>query len=195
MATEACDTDVEAYRRTQGPLRVVHRGQEGCAPRPAPPPAPRTTHGEKEMIVEELIATRPAEMIKVQPDHSVHEAARLFSDRRTGVIMVCGNDGSMKGVVSLGDVVYAISEQGPTALDRPVEEIMTADVVSCEPEDDIESAIQKMNDLGVRHLPVVADGLVIDVITHTRALEVLYRGAALDFAQLRSYVFKSGGRY
>ena len=147
------------------------------------------------MIVEDLIAGTRADVPTVLPEHSVLETARLFGQRKIGVIIVCGNNGLIKGVVSLGDIAYAIGKDGASVLDRPVKEIMTAEVVSCEPADDIESAIHKMNDLGVRHLPVVEDSRVVDVVTHRRALEVLYKGAALDFAQLRSYVFKSGGRY
>lgn len=147
------------------------------------------------MIIEELIAESRSDVLTVLPDHSLMEIARLFGQRRIGVIVVCGNDGLIKGVVSLGDLAYAIGQEGCGVLEQPVKDIMTKEVVSCQPSDDIESAIQKMNDLGVRHLPVVEDGRVVDVIAHRRALEVLYKGAALDFAQLRSYVFKSGGRY
>ena len=147
------------------------------------------------MIIDELIAESRSDILTVLPDHSVMETARLFGQKRIAVIVVCGNDGLIKGVVSLGDIAHTIGEDGADAVDRPIKQIMTADVISCEPSDDIESALHKMNDLGVRHLPVVENGRVVDVVSHTRALEVLYKGAALDFAQLRSYVFKSGGRY
>lgn len=88
-------------------------------------------------------------------------------------------------------------------LERPVKDIMTQEVVSCQPSDDVESAIHKMNNLGVRHLPVVEDGRVVDVIAHRRALEVLCKGGRARFrpaSQLRLQVgravlkFEKAGR-
>jgi CBS domain-containing protein len=73
--------------------------------------------------------------------------------------------------------------------------IMTQDVVTCEGSDHVESAIIKITERGVRHLPVVEGGKLKGIIEKREALELLYEEAALDFAQLRNYVFKTGGRY
>jgi CBS domain-containing protein len=73
--------------------------------------------------------------------------------------------------------------------------IMTADVATCEPGEDINGALAKMTERGIRYLPVVENGKLTGFIEKPDALEVLYEEAALDFAQLRNYVFKTGGRY
>jgi CBS domain-containing protein len=147
------------------------------------------------MIVEKVLQGGGAEVVTVQPDETVLEVARLFERKRKGLIVVCNPDGRIAGVVSLGDVVHAIGERGAEALNLPVRMIMTLDVSDCEPADEISSALDKMRQLGIRHLPVVRDGIPVGLIEGHRALEVLYEEAALDFSQLRNYVFKTGGRY
>lgn len=109
--------------------------------------------------------------------------------------MMCGEGGTLEGVVSLGDIVHAIGDRGAETLDLPVRLVMTTDPLTCEPNDDIESALAKMSQRRVRHLPVVDQNKPVGLIDKIAALQVLYDVAALDFAQLRNYVFKSGGRY
>jgi CBS domain-containing protein len=147
------------------------------------------------MNVEKVLQGGDSEVVSVQPDQTVLQVARLFEQKRKGLVVVCNADGRIAGVVSLGDVVHAIGERGAEALNLPVRMIMTLDVTVCEPVDEISSALDKMRQLGIRHLPVVRDGKPVGLIEGRRALEVLYEEAALDFSQLRNYVFKTGGRY
>jgi CBS domain-containing protein len=97
-------------------------------------------------------------------------------------------------VVSLGDIVHAVGAKAAEALGQPVETIMTKNPAVCAPGDDIESALNTMENLGIRHLPVVENGKLRGFVEQRNALETLYEGAALDFAQLRSYVIKPGAR-
>ena len=147
------------------------------------------------MIVDKVLKTFPREILVVSPGEKVIGAARKFEQKRIGIAMVCGESGTLEGVMSLGDIVHAIGDRGAETLDLPVRLVMTPDPVTCEPDDDIESALAKMSDRGIRHLPVVDHNRPVGLIDKIAALQVLYDVAALDFAQLRNYVFKTGGRY
>jgi CBS domain-containing protein len=52
-----------------------------------------------------------------------------------------------------------------------------------------------MTALSIRHLLVVENGALKGLVSKRDALELLYNEAALDFEQMRNYVFKTGGRY
>ncbi len=145
------------------------------------------------MIVEQALQAKDMDVVTVGAKERVIDVARRFEQKRKGLIMVCGEDGRLEGVVSLGDVVHAIGEHGSQALEMPVDRIMSENVAVCEPGDDIDSALGKMAELGIRHLPVVKHGKPLALIEQTRALEAMYEDAALDFAQLKSYVFRRGG--
>lgn len=147
------------------------------------------------MKVNRLLSGHKDGFIKIRPEETILSITRHFEHKRAGIAVVCDEDDCVRGVVSLGDIVHAIAERGEGALDLPVRVIMTFDVVTCAPDDEIETAVQRMTDLGARHLPVVSEGKAIDVIEKREALEMLYDLQALDFQQLRNYVFKTGGRY
>jgi CBS domain-containing protein len=147
------------------------------------------------MIVDRILKSAEHQVLAIRPGETVIHAARMFEQKRVGLAVVCDDKDNVIGVVSLGDIVHAIGERGAEALDLPVRMIMTQDVVTCEGSDHVESAIIKMTERGVRHLPVVEGGKLKGIIEKREALELLYEEAALDFAQLRNYVFKTGGRY
>ena len=55
--------------------------------------------------------------------------------------------------------------RGASVLDATVAEIMTAEVSTCAPEDDVESLMRVMTDLRVRHIPVVVDGALHGIVS------------------------------
>lgn len=146
------------------------------------------------MNVEAVLKSRGTNVVTVKPNDTVVEVARLFGEKKSGIAIVCNADSDVIGVVSLGDIVHAVGARAADALGQAVETIMTKDPAVCAPGDDVESALNKMEELGIRHLPVVEDGKLKGFVEQRAALETLYEDAALDFAQLRSYVIRPGGR-
>ncbi|MFW6003598.1 MAG: HPP family protein [Halanaeroarchaeum sp.] len=59
---------------------------------------------------------------------------------------------------------------------KPVSTVMTEDVVTVEPDDDIESVLEVLadEDLDINRLPVVVDGYVEGIITRQDVLRALY---------------------
>jgi CBS domain-containing protein len=147
------------------------------------------------MIVNRLLLAYPRAVLVVSPDDTIIDVSRRFEEKKAGIAMVCDHGDQLVGVVSLGDVVHAIGAEGAAVLEQPVKSIMSADLVTVEPGDPIERALNKMTERGIRHIPVVDDGRLRGLIDKPTALQVLYEEAALDFTQLRNYVFKTGGRY
>ena len=146
------------------------------------------------MNVEEVLKTRATNVVTVSPGDTIVEVARLFGQKKSGIAIVCDADGDVIGVVSLGDIVHAVGARAADALGQPVETIMTKDPAICALDDDIEIALNTMERLRIRHLPVVENGKLKGFVEQRNALETLYEGAALDFSQLRSYVIKPNGR-
>jgi CBS domain-containing protein len=146
------------------------------------------------MNVEAVLKKRGTDIVTVAPGDTVVEVARLFGEKKSGIAIVCDSDSQVIGVVSLGDIVHAIGAKAADALGQSVETIMTKDPAVCAPGDDIEGALNTMEAMGIRHLPVVEEGRLKGFVEQRAALETLYEDAALDFAQLRSYVIKPSGR-
>lgn len=147
------------------------------------------------MIIDRVLKMYPLPLLIVKPSYLVGDIARLYSEKHTGIALVCDETDRLMGLISLGDVVHAVGQRGAVALELPASAIMTSALTTCTPTDEIATALDAMVKAGVHHLPVVQDGRLIGLIEKTEALQTLYEEAALDFSQLRNYVFKVGGRY
>lgn len=147
------------------------------------------------MKIEKILRKKGLELLTVRPQDKVVAIAAMFEKKHKGLAVVCDDNGHAVGVLSLGDIVHAIGERGAAALDLPVRMIMSLDVQSCSPDEDVHEVVARMSNLGVRYLPVISEARPIALIEKREALEALYDEQALDFEQLRNYVFKTGGRY
>ena len=78
---------------------------------------------------------------------------------------------------------------GATVIGMRVTDLMTRDVVTCEPTDSVERLMGVMTDRRIRHLPVLGEEGVVGVVTTGDLLahELKEKDAAIQ--QLESFVF------
>lgn len=100
----------------------------------------------------------------VAPDATVVEAAGFMKQARVGAILVM-RDRQLAGIFTERDAVFRVLADKRDPGTTTVGEVMTAEVVSVAPDDDITHALRLMRDIGFRHLPVVEDGEVIGIIS------------------------------
>lgn len=88
------------------------------------------------------------------PSDSVKDAAALMVDNNCGEIPVVDESGQLVGVVTDRDIACRCVAQGKSA-DTPVEEVMSASLVTVSPDASIDECCKKMEDNQVRRLPVM----------------------------------------
>src|SRR3954469_15672601 len=91
----------------------------------------------------------------VAPGDSVVVAAKAMQEMDVGVLPVCEDD-QLLGVVTERDIVVR-GIALDLALDTPVKEVMTSDLVTCAPDDEVEGVVQDMQDAQVRRVPVLEE--------------------------------------
>lgn len=108
------------------------------------------------MEVKELLTIKGSDVVSVGPSASVKEAAQLLSSKKIGSIVVKQSDGKIIGLVSERDIVRCITEQdGNHAVQQPVSDIMSKDLMVCDPDSAVEVLIVEMTKHRIRHLPVM----------------------------------------
>jgi CBS domain-containing protein len=63
------------------------------------------------------------------------------------------------------DIVRALSEHGADALALPVGQVMTREVATCCEDDTVASIMERMTAGKFRHMPVIADGRLVGLIS------------------------------
>ena len=94
----------------------------------------------------------------------------------------------MAGIVSERDVVRAIAQRGPDALDHPVSDYMTRNVVTTTASEDIIAAVQKMSEGRFRHMPVMEGDRLVGLISTGDAVKYRLEQMEHEQAALRDYI-------
>lgn len=116
------------------------------------------------MKVSTILATKGNKLISVAPNSSVREALSLLAQHNIGALVVLNDTGALTGIFSERDVVRRLVDEGDLLM-QPVENLMTAEVVTCVPQDDLMSVANVMTERRFRHLPVVEEGTLLGIIS------------------------------
>jgi CBS domain-containing protein len=105
-----------------------------------------------------------ADPVTVAADTPIVEASRLMRDRDIGALVVLEDEG-VAGVVTDRDIVIRGLAEGRTPDDTPISEVVSEDVVTVSPEDDLDRAIQMMRERALRRLPVTEGGRPVGIVS------------------------------
>jgi len=136
--------------------------------------------------VKQILAGKPAGLVSVSPDDTLHLAMRTMVERNIGVLPVCEGD-RLVGILSERDFLRRVLYKG-VSLDQEVRSIMTEKITTVASGDSIERCMELMTELRVRHLPVVDGGRLTGVLSIGDVVRVSLDEQRATIEQLESYI-------
>jgi CBS domain-containing protein len=143
------------------------------------------------MLIGQILAGKGREVVSTRPDATIAEVAGLLKARRIGAVVVAGEDGELCGIISERDLARGLADHGARLLDMRVSQLMTAEVVTCSPDDGIGQLMQTMTERRFRHLPVVEDGQMVGIISIGDVVKYRLQELETETHMLHDYI--SGG--
>ena len=104
-------------------------------------------------------------VITITPDENASLAARLLARHNIGALPVCTCEGSLRGILTDRDIVLRCIAAESQPENTLVRDIMTKNVVSVSPEDDLREATRLMASEQIRRLPVVENGTIVGMLS------------------------------
>jgi CBS domain-containing protein len=101
------------------------------------------------------------------PSDSAVRAAKLMKIEDVGALPVCGAQGSRRlvGIITDRDLTLHVIAEGRDPNNVLVENVMSREVQTCRTDEDIQSALERMESRQVRRIPVVdRDGNLVGII-------------------------------
>ena len=139
------------------------------------------------MKIRDILRTKGSDVIQIDPDAPVLEAARVLSEHRIGSLVVT-RDGEISGVVSERDIMNLIAERPEALGDAKVADIMTTDVIVAVPGDDLDYTMNIMTNNKIRHLPIVDDGALAGIISIGDVVNEVRRTVEAENRHLKDYI-------
>jgi CBS domain-containing protein len=100
----------------------------------------------------------------IKPDRSVREAAEIMSAHRIGSLVIL-KDHKLVGILTERNIMDHVVSKSRNSDEVKVEEVMTKEVVTISPDEDIEDAAELMTEKKIKKLPVVENGKLVGIIT------------------------------
>jgi CBS domain-containing protein len=116
------------------------------------------------MTVATILARKGVKVVTVRPDQSLREALAVLAQHSIGALVVVNAAGELVGILSERDIVReAVRNEG--FFDLAVSAIMTKNVITGQPRDDLDAVARTMTNKRFRHLPVLDGGKLVGVIS------------------------------
>lgn len=118
------------------------------------------------MKIAEFLARKRQRLITCRPGDTLEAVAKLMHTNGIGAVPVCEVGVRMVGIVSERDLVRTFATTGCGELGHlRAGDIMSTQVKSCGPDDDMHAADQLMRRHQFRHVPVVETGRVVGMLS------------------------------
>jgi len=116
------------------------------------------------MQISTILAKKGSTVFTVKPNQTVREAVALLVEKRIGAVVVVDGSGHPVGIVSERDIVRELA-QNEHVMSEPISQVMTSDVITARPGDDIQAVSKTMTDRRFRHLPVMDHHELVGIVS------------------------------
>ena len=128
----------------------------------------------------------------VSPQASVFDALKLMAEKNLGAVMVVDENNQMIGIFTERDYARKIVLKGKTSLETPINEIMTSEMVTVNPDQTLEECMNLMTRWHIRHLPIMEKGRLIGMVSMRDVVEILLSMKEGTIASLENYILGEG---
>lgn len=117
------------------------------------------------MQVSEILKTKGSTVKTVRPGTPVRAVAQALRSESVGVMVVTDEIGNLKGIISERDLARGMADAGESVFALTAADLMTANVITCGPDDMIAGISRIMTQRRIRHLPVMSGRKLVGLVS------------------------------
>lgn len=140
------------------------------------------------MNVGSILKSKGRAVSTVRPNATLLDVTRKLGPKKIGAVVVVGENGHVSGIISERDIIRAISEHGPHALNLMVSEVMTRNVIACQETSEIDELMETMTNGRFRHLPVIEDDALVGIISIGDVVRYHVAEVEMEVSAMRNYL-------
>ena len=115
--------------------------------------------------VSAILAHKKASTVwSIGPNAMVIDAIQVMGEKNVGALPVVDN-GTLVGIVSERDYTRKVILKGRSSKETPVSDIMTAELLTVTPSDNVIECMRIMTEKRVRHLPVLEGTNLVGILS------------------------------
>jgi len=139
------------------------------------------------MKIRDILETKGRQVVTIEEDRTVLEAARTLAHHNIGSLLVTRDD-RPEGIITERDVLNLVAASPASLESTDVGSVMTRDLILARPGDGLQEMMGVMAKQRIRHLPVVEDDRVVGIVSIGDLLNACRVIAEEENAHLRQYI-------
>jgi len=144
------------------------------------------------MRVKDILNKKGTDVATIDPGATIAAAVALLHRHRIGALVVSTDGATISGILSERDVVAALATMGAGLLTGTVRQIMTSEVLTCEPGDELRTLAITMTEKRFRHMPVTVGGRLAGIVSIGDVVKHRVDELQTEHDQLIDYISSSG---
>ena len=137
--------------------------------------------------VAEILASKGANVLSIDAEASVLEAAQAMIEANVGAMLV-SVQGRITGIVTERDYLRRVTLEGRADRETAVREIMSSPLIVVAPETSVEECMTLMTEQRIRHLPVARGGEIVGVVSIGDVVKFTSKQQSVQIQYLTEYI-------
>ena len=143
------------------------------------------------MDVASLLRTKGSSVATAPPEATITDIAAKLKQEKIGALVVSDDGVKVLGIISERDIIRGLADHGLDLLEKRADELMTAEVFTCTPNDTTADLMAVMTERRIRHIPVTEDGALCGIVSIGDVVKDRLDEIEREANALRDYVSKA----
>lgn len=124
----------------------------------------------------------------VSSDVTISDVIDRLEIDKAGALVVTDDNQRILGIVTERDIARGLKTYGRNVVDKPVRELMTHNVLTCDVDDPLDSVLRVMDGHQVQYVPVTKNGKLHGIINMLDLVKYRLHEIDAEATALKSYV-------
>jgi CBS domain-containing protein len=140
------------------------------------------------MKVKDILKRKGNVVKTIRQNDSIRDSVRELVENNIGALVVMEESGEIAGIITERDILRLLDKDPDDLKNISVDEIMTRNLIVCEPDDKLDYVETVMVEKRIRHLPVIENGKLIGIISIGDVVKSLLQDSKIEIKYLRDYI-------
>jgi len=144
------------------------------------------------MTLRDILSAKGSHVYTIRPDATLDEVVRELVAHNVGALLVCTRDcpggERVVGIVTERDILHVCASGRWDLAHIHAAEIMTTELITATPDDAVEAVMGWMTNNRVRHLPVLAEGRLVGIVSIGDVVKTQHARLATENQFMRDYI-------
>jgi CBS domain-containing protein len=144
------------------------------------------------MRLQDILSEKGTAVHSIRTDATLQDVVAKLIDLRIGALVICQPDAAgierLVGIITDRDILYASAHGQRPLHEVRVSEVMTTELITGTPEDEIGHAMGLMTYRRIRHLPIVVDGRLSGIVSIGDLVKAQHDRLAVENRFMKDYI-------